>query len=275
MKKNLKVVLFMLALVFIILLMYFIFSFAKNKSLQEHNNPSETTISTSEKEEAEQFENTDTSEENAENLKEDVDNTEASEESASGSEDEEKLQANRTPSKTEVVRMREMVLEGMTEEEIKRLKTNIKDFNAIWESRYFYSDIFEELEDPESLSWNYIDARGDIAIGVAENSDGTTQEVIAYNRFDAESLVEIIADMQKSVENEALYHQLQTLIDEINLASQTHDVEHVKNMFYMLHDLDYFLLRYGIEDVGKYTDDATFVATYYGTLDDMYEELWQ
>ena len=34
----------------------------------------------------------------------------------------------------------------------------------------------------------------------------------------------------------------------------------------ILHDLDYFLLRYGIEDVGKYTKDGSVVAKYYGVL---------
>lgn len=30
--------------------------------------------------------------------------------------------------------------------------------------------------------------------------------------------------------------------------------------------MDYFLLRYGIEDVGKYTQDGGVVAKYYGVL---------
>ena len=41
----------------------------------------------------------------------------------------------------------------------------------------------------------------------------------------------------------------------------------MRNEIYkILHDLDYFLLRYGIEDVGKYTKDGSVVAKYYGVL---------
>lgn len=32
------------------------------------------------------------------------------------------------------------------------------------------------------------------------------------------------------------------------------------------HDMDYFLLRYGLEDVGAYTQDKGTVAEYYGVL---------
>lgn len=36
--------------------------------------------------------------------------------------------------------------------------------------------------------------------------------------------------------------------------------------FLMLHDLDYFLLRYGPIDVAKYVKDDSTVSKYYGTL---------
>ena len=38
------------------------------------------------------------------------------------------------------------------------------------------------------------------------------------------------------------------------------------NIYKALHDMDYFLLRYGIEDVGKYTRDDSVVSKYYGVL---------
>lgn len=87
-----------------------------------------------------------------------------------------------------------------------------------------------------------------------------------YNRFDGANFVELIQDMQKSVQNESLSADLQQLIDLTNLAIETHEVEYANEIYKILHDLDYFLLRYGIEDVGKYTKDGSVVAKYYGVL---------
>ena len=34
----------------------------------------------------------------------------------------------------------------------------------------------------------------------------------------------------------------------------------------LLHDMDYFLLRYGIDDVGVYVSDQSLIRKYYGVL---------
>ena len=72
--------------------------------------------------------------------------------------------------------------------------------------------------------------------------------------------------MQSSVHNELLAADLQQLIDLTSLAAETHEMEYANEIYKILHDLDYFLLRYGIEDVGKYTKDGSVVSTYYGVL---------
>ena len=50
------------------------------------------------------------------------------------------------------------------------------------------------------------------------------------------------------------------------MAWATHEMQYANELYKVLHDLDYFLLRYGIEDVGQYTADAGTVGTYYGVL---------
>ncbi|MDE7250577.1 MAG: hypothetical protein K2N82_12000, partial [Lachnospiraceae bacterium] len=89
---------------------------------------------------------------------------------------------------------------------------------------------------------------------------------IVYNRFDAKNFIDLIEDMMNSVHDEDLSADLQQLIDLTDLATKTHDVQYANEIYKVLHDLDYFLLRYGIEDVGKYTRDIGTVATYYGVL---------
>lgn len=190
------------------------------------------------------------------------------------------------PSKEEVLVMRELVLDGMTDEEIERLTENIKVANLQMESAYLNDDIFEKLSDKDSLSWNYFDQKGDIQTGwsyegnysdikkvmdeegISKNEfdEKYGEPVIQYNRFDANNFIDLIADMQKSVQNEFLVADLQQLIDLTSLAAETHEMEYANEIYQILHDLDYFLLRYGIEDVGMYTRDKSVVSTYYGVL---------
>lgn len=190
------------------------------------------------------------------------------------------------PSKEEVLAMRETVLDGMTEEEIERLTENIKTANLQMERAYLYENIFDKLSDKESPYWQYFDQKGDIQLGWWYNgticsmdriiqAEGITEEEfyetytdpgIVYNRFDAANFIDLLEDMKASVHNEMLAADLQQLMDLTYMAADTHEVEYANDIYKILHDMDYFLLRYGIEDVGKYTQDAGVVSKYYGVL---------
>ena len=161
------------------------------------------------------------------------------------------------PTKEEVLSMRELVLEGMSEEEISRLTENIKIANLRMERAYLYENIFAELEDPESLYWNYFDYKGEIQISETKTVN---------NRFHAENFINLLEEMKATVQNEALRNDLQQIIDQTALAAETHKMEYANNIYRLLHDMDYFLLRYGPEDVGKYTKDKSIVSKYCGVL---------
>ena len=161
------------------------------------------------------------------------------------------------PTKEEVLSTRELVLEGMSEKEIDRLRENIKIANQQMESAYLYDDIFAKLEDKESLYWNYFDNKGDIQISATET---------VYNRFNAENFINLLEEMKTTVQNEGLQNDLQQIIDQTALAAETHEMKYANNIYKLLHDMDYYLLRYGPEDVGKYTQDASVAAKYYGVL---------
>jgi hypothetical protein len=190
------------------------------------------------------------------------------------------------PSKEEVLAMRELVLEGMSEDDIERLTENIKVANLTLESAYMYDNLFEKLSDKDSLYWNYFEQKGDIQIGwsydgsysdmktIMENEGISQNEfyekygepITEYNRFDAVNFINLIQDMQKTVHNEMLIADLQQLIDLTSMAKETHDMEYTNEIYKILHDLDYFLLRYGIDDVGAFTNDKSVVSKYYGVL---------
>ena len=171
------------------------------------------------------------------------------------------------PTKDEVLAMRAKALEGMSEQEIERLKENIKVANQRMEKAYLYEDLFGKLSDPEHLYWNYFDQKADIQIGW--EPDGTP--IMVYNRFDADNFVTLMEEMRDSLKSDLLKQDFDKLIECTKLAKETHEVEYAEQIYRILHDMDYFLLRYGIEDVGKYLDDLSTVAKYYGVLE-IYEK---
>ncbi len=179
------------------------------------------------------------------------------------SKNKDELELINVPTKEEVLSMREKVLEGMSSEEIARLMENIKVANQTMEHAYFYENLFGKLEDPQHLYWNYIDQKGDIQIGWEE--DGTP--LMTYNRFHADNFIILMAEMRDSLKCDLLVKDFNNLIQYTQLAKDTHRVEYVERVYCILHDMDYFLLRYGIEDVGKYLEDLSTVEKYYGALE--------
>ena len=189
------------------------------------------------------------------------------------------------PEREEVLAARELALEGMSEEEAERLTENIKTANLVLEQAYMYDNIFGKLEDKDSLYWNYFDQTGEIQIGWAYEGDIVKKEVmeeenlteeefyskygspvVAENHYDAEVFAELLADMKSTVNNENLQNDLQQIIDNTKLAAETHEMEYANNIYKLVHDMDYFLLRYGPDDVGSYVQDKSMISRYYGTL---------
>lgn len=190
------------------------------------------------------------------------------------------------PSKEEVIAMRQSVTEGMSEEEIARITENIKVANLTMEKAYLYDCLFERLEDPQDLYWNYVDEKGEIQTGwdLSENpyvaASGLSRNewgekygtpIMEYNRFDAANFIALMEEMRDSLKAQMLKADFDNLIHCMQMAKDTHDVEYMIELYRILHDMDYFLFRYGIEDVGKYVDDISTISKYYGVLS-VYEE---
>lgn len=218
--------------------------------------------------------------------KDDKTDSEASNSEATSGEDSNtgRMDANfRAPSETEVLALRRQVTAGMSEEEITRITENIKVANQTLEKAYFNDDIFEELSDPENLYWNYFDYTGDIQIGWKLKEDSPTYDtsyqmtydefketygepVMTYNRFDADNFIELMTEMRDSMKSELAKRDFTMLIHNIKVAKDNRNVECLREAYYILHDLDYFLFRYGPSDVGMYVKDASTVSKFYGVL---------
>lgn len=191
------------------------------------------------------------------------------------------------PSREEVIIMRQAVISGMSEEEINRITENIKVANLTMEESYLYDHLFERLEDPEDLYWNYVDEKGEIQIGwnLSEKTYVATSglswhewgekygtPIMEYNRFDADNFVALMEEMRDSLKTELLKADFNALISYMQLAKDTHNVEYMIEIYRILHDMDYFLFRYGIEEMGKYVDDISTISKYYGVLSVYAEE---
>lgn len=189
------------------------------------------------------------------------------------------------PTMDDVLAARERALAGMSEQEIKWLMQVIKSANLWWEQMYMWDNIFGRLANPDDLNWNYFDQTGEIQIGWAYDSDldkdaicreeNLTEDefyakyakrVVTENDYDADAFIAILEDIKAGVQDEALRADLQYIMDELSLAKETHDMEHANNLYKVLHDMDYFLLRYGPVDVGAFMSDTSTVSKYYGML---------
>ena len=90
-----------------------------------------------------------------------------------------------------------------------------------------------------------------------ESNDEKTEEEEFYSKYGSPVVAE---------NNENLQNDLQQIIDNTKLAAETHEMEYANNIYKLVHDMDYFLLRYGPDDVGSYVQDRSMISRYYGTL---------
>lgn len=196
------------------------------------------------------------------------------------------------PTEEQVLTARKEALQGMSDQQIQKLTETVKTANLCLEQEYMYNDLFGRLEAPESLYWNYFHQTGEIQIAWSTEghidkeavcaAEGLTEEefyakygvqVVATNRYDAAFFISLFNTLRDNAQNSALKAELQYLIDQTALARDTHEMEHVNNVYKKLHDLDYFLLRYGPADVGPYMQDTSTISKYYGTLGAFYSAL--
>lgn len=187
------------------------------------------------------------------------------------------------PKEEDVLAKRKVVLEGMDTEEKHKLIQTIASLNMALEEQYIYRDLFTELKDPNSLHWNTFHEKGEVQIGWAESTEIPYEDykdimakeefyvtygvpVVTMNKHTADDFIQIIENLKSIVHSENLMQELNILIQEMKLMKEDHDVSHLYTIYYLLHDLDYYLLRYGPTDVGIYTVDDSTILKYYDVL---------
>lgn len=184
----------------------------------------------------------------------------------------------------DVLEMRNHVLQGMSEEERDRLTELVKVLNLEMENDYLYTR-FQYLHDTDSPCWDAFSQSGKVHVGWGTrlgapgfDSDGEmTLEAYRekymtpiYWQIEVpweEEFYSVMDECMALIKSDALKGEFLIMKEYMKLAVETHDVDYIYQIYYILHDMDYFLLRYGPNDVGMYTIDDSTVRKYYGVLE--------
>lgn len=206
------------------------------------------------------------------------------------------------PTEEEVEEVRNKALAGMDEGEIDALTTYVKNYHNWLEFDLIYRNLESDLSDKNSMRWNYFDQTGEIQTGWALEGDPESDEkngkesyeymrqkypefgevswdelgemygtpVYADNPYGSEVVIERMRELTASAENEIFLSDVENLCDALQQAKDTHEVQYVVRAHEILHDMEYFLLRYSPRDVAPYTIDKSLSGRYYGVL-----EVWE
>lgn len=188
------------------------------------------------------------------------------------------------PTKEEVLKMRKKVLAGMSEEEIKQLTKLVHKGNHVGERSYLPANDFLRYTNPKSLDWNLFTDSGEVVIGYAFEStvppygqvSGMTEEeynekygtpvVVSDNVPIRDEFHAYIENIEKLLKTNLLDDDLNEMKRYMEHAIDTHDVKYLHEIYYKLHDLDYYLFQYGPEDVSPKVAYASSIEIFYGRL---------
>lgn len=214
---------------------------------------------------------------------------------------EEEAEDSFYPGEEETEKLREAALAGMSEEEIGALTDYVKNYHNWLEGRLLYDNWERRLSDKESAAWNFIDQTGEVVAGwyLEEDLNGYgdiegEEERRAYLQekypefgevsleelgkkygepyyreswYGAETVIQRMRELTASAENEIFRSDVEALCSALQQAKDTHEVDYVMEAHEILHDMEYFLLRYSPRDVATYPQDKSLSGKYYGALE--------
>lgn len=141
------------------------------------------------------------------------------------------------------------------------------------------------MADPNALAWDCLHKTGEVQIGwgydgridkdqVMDEEKLTEdqfyekygEKVITNNHVTAEDFARELEGFRDSAVSPDLRKDLQTMSELIRLAAETHFVGHLVELSHYLHDMDYFLLSYRLDQQLPYMMDPSTAAKYYGVL---------
>ena len=128
----------------------------------------------------------------------------------------------------------------------------------------FYTEPIRIAENVVSV--DYVEKKTD-EMTMDEFLEKYGEPVMTDNDKDADAFCRQMEELKSTITNEALRKDFDHLNSNMRLARETHDVTYIRNVHEILHDMDYYLLRYGPTEMGSYVSDLSLVSTYYGVLE--------
>lgn len=194
---------------------------------------------------------------------------------------QERVTVKKLDSRT-VITMRDTQLTGLSNAQRQSIRNLIAEANRKLEYYWVYDDQFSKLRDSSSLTWNYFEQTGEIQVGWAFDGEiyaqreslGLTQEefeqqygtpILANNPYCGADLLEKLREQRGWLADNALRDDYDRLIHAFEQAVENHDAEQLTEAYKILHDMDYYLLRYW-GDLTEGIQDTSTLRTYYGAL---------
>lgn len=191
--------------------------------------------------------------------------------------DKEELSA---PDRATVLAQRAIALEGMSENDVEYLTAVVTKINLRLEFNLMFNEYEKRLSDPNSHTWNYFDQTGEIVIGYSFREEDMKkkeelnlteeefekqygQEVLYENVYDVDKLCEILNTIKSTIQDKNLIQDFDNAIEYAQNAKNTHDVQYFLDFYRLFHDMDYYLLRYGPEDVSPQVEDTSTIDLFY------------
>ena len=203
------------------------------------------------------------------------------------------------PKEEEVEEVRKKALAGMKQEEIDMLTAYVKDYHNWLEYRLLYERWENRLSDRNNVVWNFIDQTGTVQAGwYLEDDPGdyidageeerkkiqekypefgkvTLEELerkygepyYEESYYGAETVIQRMRELTARAENKAFQADVENLCNALQQAKDTHEANYVMQAHEILHDMEYFLLRYSPKDVMPYTQDKSLSGRYYDVLE--------
>lgn len=179
--------------------------------------------------------------------------------------------------------MRKTALSGMTDDEIETLTSTIKKRNEALERRLTYENYEIALSNSSSLLWNEFMSTGEVQIGwfVDQNvlDDPVTKNmtkdelyqkygepIVTDNEYDGHSFISEMTELKNTVQNDELKKDFDHMIELMQSAMENRTVNDIMEIHKILHDMDYYLLRYAPDLYHGYTRDRSSLNKYYGSL---------
>lgn len=186
------------------------------------------------------------------------------------------------PSEYAISEIRKIALAGLSENEIEDFHNFIMEMHDNWrdlENPYSANLV---LSDPGAARWNYFHQTGEIVVGYIFNAEiwekretlGLTARefeekyggaVYDNNEYDADAMIAKIDEFKQKVQEPLLRMDLDRLSEAIRNARDTHLQKYAVEMYQIIHDMDYYLFRYG--PYISYPFDLQERERFYGVLE--------